>query len=64
VQRTSSNQLLYQSITLNGVKSTLNAYYPPTSTSWYGVTINYQMDGDYNQASYNTYLDNFNLSYW
>jgi len=64
VQRTSNNQLLYQSITLNGVKSTLNAYYPPRSTSWYGVTINYQLDGDYNQASYNTYLDNFNLSYW
>jgi hypothetical protein len=64
VQRTSNNQLLYQSITLNGVKSTLNAYYPPRTTSWYGVTINYQLDGDYNQASYNTYLDNFNLSYW
>jgi len=63
-QRTSNNQLLYQSITLNGVKSTLNAYYPPRTTSWYGVTINYQLDGDNNQTSYTTYLDNFNLTYW
>src|SRR5258708_4766013 len=64
VQRTWDNKLLYQTITLNGVKSTLNTYYAPTSTSWYGVTVNYQMDGDYNQAPYNTYIDNFNLSYW
>lgn len=64
VQRTWDNKLMYQTITLNGVKSTLNSYYPPTSTSWYGVTVNYQMDGDYNQAPYNTYLDNFNLNYW
>ena len=64
VQRTWDNKLLYQTITLNGVKSTLNTYYAPTSTSWYGVTVNYQMDGDYNQSPYNIYLDNFNLSYW
>jgi hypothetical protein len=64
VQRTWDNKLLYQTITLNGVKHTLNTYYSPTSTSWYGVTVNYQMDGDYNQAPYNIYLDNFNLTYW
>lgn len=63
-QRTSNNQLLYQSITLNGGKSTLNSYYPPRTSSWYGVTSNYQLDGDNNQTSYNTYLDNFNLTYW
>jgi hypothetical protein len=47
VQRTSDNQLLFQSITLNGVTSTLNYYEDPTPTTWYGVTINYQQDGNY-----------------
>ena len=64
VQRTSSNQLLYQSITLNGVTNTLNQYYNPGSvTNWYGVTINYQMDGNYEQTPYSVYLDNLTFSY-
>jgi len=66
VQRTSSNQLLYQSITLNGVTHTLNWYYSPGSapSSWWGITVNYQMDGNYKQSSYTTYLDEFNFTYW
>jgi hypothetical protein len=64
VQRTSDNHLLFQSITLNGVTSTLNYYESPTSTTWYGVTINYQQDGNYEQAPYSVWLDNLNFSYW
>jgi len=64
VQRTSNNQLLYQSITLNGQQYNLNATYPPTSTSWYGVTINYQMDGNSSQTPYSVYLDNLTFKYW
>jgi hypothetical protein len=64
VQRTASNQLLYQSITLNGVTSTLNQYYNPgAAVNWYGVTINYQMDGNYAQSPYTVYLDNLTFSY-
>jgi major membrane immunogen (membrane-anchored lipoprotein) len=65
VERTSSNQLLYQSITLNGVTSNLNWTYSPGSVpgSWWGVTINYQMDGNYQQASYNVYLDELTFTY-
>ncbi|MGB8581165.1 MAG: Ig domain-containing protein [Candidatus Sulfotelmatobacter sp.] len=64
VQRTSSNQLLYQSITLNGVTNTLNQYYyPGSAVDWYGVTINYQMDGNYQQAPYTVYLDNLTFTY-
>jgi hypothetical protein len=64
VQRTSSNQLLYQSITLNGVTNTLNQYYDPGSAvNWYGVTINYQMDGNYQQAPCTVYLDNLTFTY-
>jgi hypothetical protein len=64
VQRTSDNQLLYESITLNGQQYNLNAYYAPTSTSWYGVTVNYQMDGNYAQQPYQVWLDNLNFTYW
>ncbi len=64
VQRTSNNQLLYQSITLNGQQYNLNATYAPSTTSWYGVTINYQMDGNSAQTPYNVYLDNLTFRYW
>jgi major membrane immunogen (membrane-anchored lipoprotein) len=64
VQRTTDNHLLFQSITLNGVTSTLNYYESPTSSSWYGVTINYQQDGNYAQTPYSVWLDNLNFSYW
>jgi hypothetical protein len=64
VQRTSDGHLLFQSITLNGQKSTLNYYESPTSTGWYGVTINYQQDGNVNQQAYPIWLDKLNFSYW
>jgi hypothetical protein len=65
VERTSNNELLYQSITLNGVTSNLNWTYPHGSApgSWYGVTINYQMDGNDKQQSYDVYLDKLTFSY-
>jgi hypothetical protein len=63
VQRTSGNQLLFQSITLNGVTSVLNYYENPTTTTWYGVTINYQQDGNYEQTPYSVWLDKLNFTY-
>jgi len=64
MQRTSDNRLLYQSITLNGVTHTLNQYYDPGSApGWYGVTINYQMDGNNKQSPYSVYLDDLTFSY-
>lgn len=66
VQRESDNWLLFQSITLNGVTSKINRYYAPGSApgNWWGVTVNYQMDGNQNQSSNTAYLDNFTFSYW
>jgi hypothetical protein len=64
VQRTSDNKLLYQSITLNRQQYNLNAYYYPTSTSWYWITINYQMDGNSPQQPYQVWLDNLSFRYW
>jgi hypothetical protein len=64
VQRTDQNQLLFQSITLNGQKSVLNHTENPTSSNWYGVTINYQQDGNRMQQPYSIWLDNLTFSYW
>jgi hypothetical protein len=66
VQRESDNWLLFQSITLNGVTNTINQYYAPGSapSGWWGITVNYQMDGNYKQSPYTTYLDNFSFTYW
>jgi hypothetical protein len=64
VQRTSNNQLLYQSITLNGVTHTVNQYYNPgPAPGWYGITVNYQMDGNSMQSPYSVFLDQLNFSY-
>jgi len=64
VQRTSNNQLLYQSITLNGVTHTINQYFPPFSApGWWGITINYQMDGNYKQSPYSVVVDKLNFTY-
>jgi len=65
-QRQPDNSVLYQSITLNGVTANLNKAYPPffVPASWYGVTINYQIDGNSKQAANATYLDNVSITYW
>lgn len=65
VQRTADNQLLYQSITLNGVTHNLNLTFAPGAapSNWYGVTLNYQMDGNSRQDPYTVYLDNLTFSY-
>jgi len=66
VQRESDNTLLFESITLNGTKNNLNKYYAPGSApqNWWGITVNFQEDGNYKQSPYSVYLDNFSFSYW
>ena len=66
MQRTWDNQIFYQSITLNGVTSPINKYYGKNSapSGWYGITLNFQMDGNYKQEPYSVYLDKLNFTYW
>jgi hypothetical protein len=66
VQRQAGNALLYQTITMNGTTFNINETFQPMTVpaNWYGVTVNYQMDGDYKQSSNTTYLDNLSLTYW
>jgi hypothetical protein len=51
-------------MTMNGVKHYLNWYYAPTATTWSGVTVNYQLDGDYRQDNYSTWVDKMSLTTW
>ncbi len=66
VQKTDDNQLYYKSITLNGVTSAINRYYGKNSapSGWHGITLNFQMDGNYKQTPYTVYLDKLNFTYW
>lgn len=65
VQRTSDDKLLFQSITLNGKTSNLNITRDHgTAPGWYGVTINYQIDGNKSQEYYKVYIDNLNFTYY
>ena len=66
VQRTTTNKLLFHSITLNGKTAVINRYYGLHSapSSWYGITLNFQMDGNKKQSPYSVYLDRFTFKYW
>ena len=57
VQRTSGGKLLFDTITLNGKTASLGRTDSPTNTSWYGVTINYQIDGNKKITPYTVYVD-------
>ena len=64
-QRGAGNTVIYKSITLNGVTNNINRTYAPfwVPASWYGITVNYQMDGDQHQTAITSYADNFSLTY-
>jgi len=64
VERTTGNQLHYVAITYNGVKHYINRYRSSTGSSWNGVSIDFQMDGDYAQHDYSTWLEKLNISSW
>ena len=57
VQRTSGGKLLFDSITLNGNTANLRRTDSPTNTTWHGITINYQIDGNKSITPYTVYLD-------
>jgi hypothetical protein len=65
VQREANNVLLYQTITVNGVVNNINQTVQPFAvpSGWYGMTVNYQLDGNKTQASYGTYVDQMNFTY-
>lgn len=64
VERTWDNYLHYVSITFDGEQHYIDWYYPSTGTDWNGITVNFQLDGNYAQQGYNVWLDNLTLTHW
>jgi hypothetical protein len=66
VQREANNDLTYQTITVNGQTFNINQTFAPfrVPSNWYGMTVNYQMDGNSRQAAYSTVADNMSVTYW
>ncbi|HJT69959.1 MAG TPA: hypothetical protein VJ731_07165 [Terriglobales bacterium] len=62
-QRTDDDHLVFKTITLNGKTGNLNRTDTPTSQpTWYGVTVNYQIDSDRNKTPYPVYIDKFTFT--
>jgi len=61
-QRTSDGHLLFHSISLNGNTVVLDRFDTPTARNGNGVTINYQMDGNFWGTPYSVYLDNMTFT--
>lgn len=66
VQREPNNDLLYQTITVNGVTHSINRTVAPFGVpgQWWGMTINFQMDGNHNEATNTTYMDKTSFTYY
>lgn len=64
VERTWDNWLHYISITYDGHKYYLDQYYASKWTDWNGITVNFQLDGNYRQEPYKVWLDQFQFNYW
>ena len=66
VQRLPDSSLLYKAITVNGTTFNINRTSGSFSvpSGWYGMTVNFQMDGNYQMAANTTFVDNLNIRYW
>jgi hypothetical protein len=65
-QRTSDNKVRFISISLNGSKRYVNVTVPPriSPDGWQGLNVHYQMNGNYVQTDYSTWVDKFSLKTW
>jgi hypothetical protein len=66
VERTADNKVHYISITLNGAKKMLDIYAPVriSDPTWMGVNVHYQMNGNYIQEDYSSWVDKLSLTYY
>jgi hypothetical protein len=63
-QRTSTNQVKFVSVTLDGKKSYVNRTYSPQSRSAHELNVAFQMDANKNHTHYSTWVDKVSLRYW
>jgi len=61
--RTSTN-VVFVGFTYDGVTHYVNKSYPARSSTVHELNVAFQMDGDYAQHAYSTWLDKVTLTYW
>ena len=60
----SATQAIFVALTLDGVKHYVNMSFDQIPSGVHEVNVAFQMDGDFAQHAYSTWLDNVTLSYW
>ena len=60
----SDTQATFVALTLDGAKHYVNMSFDQIPSGVHEVNVAFQMDGDFAQHAYSTWLDNVTLSYW
>ncbi len=63
-QRTPDNKAKFVSVTLNGVTKPINMAFDAIAGGFHEINVAFQMDGNFQQASYSVWLDKVSLTYW
>ncbi|HEY0563999.1 MAG TPA: hypothetical protein VGC88_00370 [Terriglobales bacterium] len=63
-ERTSSSQVHFVAVTLDGTRSYLDKLADPIASSAKELNVAFQMDADSKQDSYSVWLDKVQLTYW
>ncbi|MBV9670248.1 MAG: hypothetical protein JOZ43_04760 [Acidobacteriales bacterium] len=63
VQRMPNNTLRYVSVTMDGQTHYINSYWASTGTGWTGITVNFQLDGNYRQQAYSVWVNKLTMRY-
>ena len=62
--RNSAGQAQFVSVTLDGVKHAVDMSFWPRANSGSELNVAFQMDGNFAQWNYSTWIDNLTLTYW
>lgn len=62
--RTSSNQIVFEAVTLNGQRSVINQTFDSTTASGSGIDVAFQMDSDGGPTSWSVWVDKVSLTEW
>jgi hypothetical protein len=63
-QRTSSNKVMFVSVSINGSKHYINRTFSPESSGAKELNVAFQMDGRHTLTAYQTWLEKVSLKYW
>lgn len=62
--RNDQNQVVWEAVTLNGVRSTINQAFDSYPATGSGIDVAFQMDSDGGPTPWSVYVDDVSLTYW